>query len=133
MIRSRTKSLIVAGLCALGVAGYHYAIADQTIAVIDGDTIERNGVRYRLLGFDTPETYFARCQVEYEKGIAAKLRLQELISSGSVRLVETRRSDRYGRVLAQLFVDGEDVGRMLISEGLARPYDGRSIRKRWCE
>lgn len=129
--RRKIPTVALAGLCVLGIGGYQYA-RSSAITVIDGDTIERHGVRYRLIGFDTPETWRARCSVEHDKGIAAKKRLQELISSGKVRLVDTRREDRYGRDLARLYVDGKDAGRVLVSEWLARPYDGRSRRAGWC-
>ena len=50
-----------------------------------------------------------------------------------VRLAPQRwRLDKYGRVLARLEVDGEDVATLLIAEGHARPYDGRSRRAGWC-
>ena len=47
------------------------AILLGALIVVDGDTIALDGKRYRLLGFDTPETYHARCQAEYDAGIAA--------------------------------------------------------------
>ena len=33
-----------------------------TIVVIDGDTVRMDGKRYRLLGFDSPEMFFAKCE-----------------------------------------------------------------------
>ncbi|MEO1905391.1 MAG: hypothetical protein ABGX08_00005, partial [Citromicrobium sp.] len=39
-------------------------------------------------------------------------------------------TDRYGRTLARLTVDGRDVGTVLVSMGLARPWRGR--REGWC-
>lgn len=122
----------VACLCLLGVNIYRTA-PPHGIVVIDGDTIERHGVRYRLIGFDAPETFRAQCSSEFDKGVAAKHRLQDLISSGDVRLVDTRREDRYGRGLARLYTNGRDAGAVLIGEGLARPYDGRSRRQGWCD
>lgn len=41
-----------------------------------------------------------------------------------------RMKDRYGRTLGRVLVDGVDVGELLISEGLARRWDGR--RHPWC-
>ncbi len=38
--------------------------------------------------------------------------------------------DRYGRTLATVSVDGQDVGEILIAEGLARPWTGH--RQPWC-
>ena len=41
-----------------------------------------------------------------------------------------RDADVYGRKLRNLAVDGRDVGDVLVSEGLARPYGGG--RRGWC-
>lgn len=100
--------------------------------VIDGDTIHAPyGVKYRLLGFDTPETFRAECQAERALGLAAKRRLEELIASGEARIIESGRTDRYGRSLAHLEINGRDAGEILISEGLARAYHG-GRRRGWC-
>ena len=42
-----------------------------------------------------------------------------------------RMTDRYGRMLATISVNGRDVGDMLISENLARPWEGK--RRSWCD
>ncbi len=39
-------------------------------------------------------------------------------------------TDRYGRTLAAIRVEGHDVGDILVSEGLARTWAGR--REPWC-
>ena len=101
--------------------------------VIDGDTIRAPyGVKYRLMGFDAPETFQAKCDAELELGKRATERLKELLATGEVRIVESGKTDRYGRTLARLTVNGRDVGGVLISEGLARAYDGRTKRESWC-
>jgi endonuclease YncB( thermonuclease family) len=101
--------------------------------VIDGDTIEAPfGVKYRLLGFDTPEIFHSKCDAELELGMAAKERLEELLASGEVRVIESGRTGKWGRTLAHVEVDGRDVGEILIREGMARPYHGER-RKSWCE
>ncbi len=100
--------------------------------VVDGDTIKAPyGVTYRLLGFDTPETHFAKCDAERELGLAAKDRLEELLATGEVRVIESGKRDKYGRTLAALTVNGRDVGDILIGESLARPYKG-GHRDSWC-
>jgi endonuclease YncB( thermonuclease family) len=101
--------------------------------VVDGDTIHAPfGVKYRLMGFDTPEIFHSQCDAELELGMAAKERLEEILASGEVRVIESGRTDKYRRTLAHVEVDGVDVGKILIGEGLARPYKGEK-RKSWCE
>ena len=101
--------------------------------VIDGDTIRAPyGVKYRLMGFDAPETFQAKCDAELALGKRATERLKELLASGEVRIIESGKIDRYGRTLAHLTVNGRDIGSVLIGEGLARRYDGRTKRESWC-
>ena len=52
--------------------------------VIDGDTIRWNGEKVRLVGFNTPEISEPQCAAEATKGEQAKLRLQQLLNSGSL-------------------------------------------------
>jgi micrococcal nuclease len=107
-----------------------YAIA--AFVVVDGDTIKAPfGPTYRILGYDTPETSFAKCTAERELGLAAKARLEELLARGEVRVLESGKSDRYGRTLARVTIDGEDLAVVMVREGLARPYRGEK-RQSWC-
>jgi endonuclease YncB( thermonuclease family) len=106
--------------------------------VVDGDTIDavvqpsREWRRFRLIGFDTPETYYAGCDAERELGYRAAPRLAEMVR-GEVQLnIQEGARDRYSRGLATLRVRGEDVGELLIREGLAVPYTGRGKRIDWC-
>jgi endonuclease YncB( thermonuclease family) len=104
----------------------------ETIHVVLGDTVDANGVRYRLVGFDAPETYRARCGSERKLGNAAKDRLRALIDDGAIVLTpvacscppgtQGTRDCNYGRSCARLTSHGEDVGSILIREGLARAY-----------
>lgn len=94
------------------------------ITVVDGDTVDRAGVRYRLTGYDTPEMR-GRCPAETALARTATARLRALIAAAhTVDLRGTGARDHYGRMLAALVLDGRDVGETLISEGLAREYQG---------
>lgn len=78
------------------------------------------GERVRLLGIDTPE------RGECHFGTASD-RMAELVLHREVTLTRDRRdSDRYGRLLRYVDVDGVDAGLTLIREGLAQSrYDSR--------
>ena len=102
-----------------------------TNCVVDGDTFWMAGAKIRIADIDTPETHPARCPEEARLGAAATQRLQALLNSGAVTLHSIDRdTDRYGRLLRRVTVDGRGVGDTLIAEGLARPYLGR--RMGWC-
>lgn len=102
--------------------------------VYDGDTVELicDGISTtsRLVGFDTPETRDASCPAELALGNKAPARMRELVHSGEVQ-ISRQGYDKYGRVLARIWVNGEDVGETLINENLAWAYLGSS-RIHWC-
>ena len=126
------KSLIFA--LALALAGALPASAATII--IDGDTIDIDGTRIRILDIDTPETFRSRCENELILGLKAKERLRELLDSGEVTFVPEG-LDRYRRTLARVYVDGVNVGQILIDEGHALNYVPGSVAKgarlaKWC-
>jgi micrococcal nuclease len=106
--------------------------AGEVVSVVDGDTVDVAGRRYRLVGHDTPEIFHARCPAERDRGIAAAARLLALLRSGAVTVERIDGREKWGRGLARLTVDGRDVGATLIAEGHARAYDGRTKREPWC-
>lgn len=127
--RALNASLVLAGLVVAAL------VAPWPVRVVDGDTIDRGLFRYRLVGFDAPETRRARCVLERERGHAATARLRELIAgAGEVEIRrETWRLDRYWRLLGRLYVDGRDVGEIAIAEGWGAPYHVRKGKQRdWC-
>ncbi len=83
--------------------------------VIDGDTIKlANGSKVRLLGINTPE----EGERFYKE---AKLRLEQYITSGDVFL-DIRGVDKYGRLLAYVYINNTLINKQLVKEGLAIPY-----------
>lgn len=112
------------------------AFAQPVYRAIDGDTLALGNERFRLTGFDTPETLQARCAAEKAHGLRAKARLAELVKRGPVRLERARGADKYGRTLAVLWIGQELASEILIREGLAVPYTKRVSRIRnyvWCD
>ena len=100
------------------------------VRVIDGDTLDVAGERVRIANIDTPEMPpKARCASEAEGALRARDELRALVSAGPVVLERTG-TDRYGRTLARVSVDGVDAGAALVASGHARPWEGR--RRSWC-
>lgn len=99
-------------------------LTGKVVAVTDGDTLtilaDRRQVKVRLFGIDAPE----RSQAF---GTQARKRLGELTAGKTVK-VTTSGTDRYGRILGEVFAPSEygtepaNVNLMLVSEGLAWHY-----------
>lgn len=88
----------------------------SVVAVIDGDTIEiKGGEKVRYLGIDTPEIG----QPFYEQ---AKNKNKELVLGKIVRLdiCKAEPRDKYGRLLAYVYMDKILVNRELLISGYAR-------------
>ncbi len=103
----------------------------HAISVYDGDTIRLGDERIRIVGLDTPERgHRAECESEALAAEVARQALIGEIAQGKVAL-HRQGTDRYGRTLARVTVDGRDVAGTLIAQGLARPYEG-GRRQSWC-
>lgn len=91
----------------------------KVIKIVDGDTLDiLNAVnetfRIRLEGIDTPE-----------KGQPYGKNADELLGQltfGQTVEVKEVGTDRYGRILGRVFVDGVDVNHALVTAGLAWHY-----------
>lgn len=83
----------------------------------DGDTLRMDGKTYRLWGIDAPERQQV-CPDGWPAGRHATTRLQELVA-GKYVVCERAGSDQYGRIIALCSVRGEDLGAILVREGLA--------------
>lgn len=105
------------------------------VRIIDGDTVNIRGItpNVRLVGFNAPETWRPSCPAERRVGERATARLSQLVrNAASIEFERVACSCRpgtegtgrcnFGRLCGSLFVDGQDVGRTLIGEGLAVPY-----------
>ena len=108
----------------------------RSLRVVDGDTVslicpEDGMVSARLLGFDTPEKYAPQCLDEFLAAERASWHLRALIQKADRLELSHEGTDRYGRVLARLTLDGVDAARVMIRDGHARQYGG-GLRGTWC-
>lgn len=102
--------------------------APVEVHVLDGDTIEAAGTRYRLEDIDAPEIR-GRCDAERRLALQSRKRLAELLRGEELK-IQPGDLDRYGRTLAIVSVAGSPAAATLIAEGLAVPWAGR--RHDWC-
>jgi micrococcal nuclease len=104
-----------------GVASYRATV----IATIDGDTIDvrfANGrvERVRILGADTPETKDPRKPVQCY-GPEASAYTHQQLARRAVRLeTDDEPRDKYGRLLAYVYLDGVRFDDALLRDGYAR-------------
>ena len=84
-------------------------VEPSAIRVHDGDTFSVGLLKIRLRGVDTPE-------LGAPGGRLAAQRLAALLREGPVTIVP-RAEDAYGRIVADVFVGGRDVARVLRREG----------------
>ena len=89
------------------------------VKVIDGDTIhaQHNGdkIKIRLVEIDAPE-------MDQPFGPQSKNFLNQLLSKKNVTLISLG-EDRYGRILGEIYADGESVNTLMIKSGSAWVYD----------
>lgn len=94
------------------------------IRVIDGDTIVVGKIKVRLHGIDAPElgqTCTDARGTDWDCGtwVARQVRARW---EGLHARCETRDKDRYGRSVAVCFIGGDDIGQVLVRDGLALAY-----------
>jgi micrococcal nuclease len=92
--------------------------------VIDGDTIKvkagKNTETVRFLLIDTPETKHPEKPVQ-PFGPEAYAFTRKLLEGKTVQLeLDVSHRDKYGRLLAYVYVDGQSVQEALLEQGLAR-------------
>ena len=120
-------SLLLFAAIALAIwspSGPPVSTMSDIVRIIDGDTLEMQGERVRILDIDAPETH-QTCKrsdgVVVPCGQLAADALVGLTGSRSVTCDLFER-DRYGRWLARCSVNGDDVANWLALNGLAVPY-----------
>lgn len=83
------------------------------IRLIDGNTFAYGAERIRIKGIDTPEA-------SETGGFEASQRLDLLLREGPVTIIP-QALDKYGRTLADVFVNDQNVAELLKDEGYAKP------------
>ena len=94
-----------------------------TALIVDGNTITISGNKIRLHGIDTPEKdqVCRDAGVIWKCGYEATEALQAWTYTKEVRCVGEDK-DKYGRLIAECFVDGYNLNARLVAEGWALAY-----------
>jgi micrococcal nuclease len=115
---------------------YEYRVK-KVNKIVDGDTIDVDidlgfavsfTQRVRLAGIDTPESRTTDLK-EKALGLEVKEKIKKEIAAAKDIVIKTEKpdsSEKYGRILGWLFLDGSDVSlnQKLINEGYAWTYGG---------
>jgi endonuclease YncB( thermonuclease family) len=105
----------------------------EIISVYDGDTFKCNIAGYpaiigknigvRIAGVDTPEMNDKRQEIK-AKAIKARAFVVDRLNNAKKIELRNMRRDKYFRILAEVYVDGENLSDSLIKNGLAKAYFG---------
>jgi endonuclease YncB( thermonuclease family) len=92
--------------------------------IVDGDTVEIGQTKIRLSGMDAPETDQICLDAKAEKWACGIVARDELIRHSNRQAWEctTTGTDRYGRSLANCFIEGEDVSAWMVRSGWALSF-----------
>jgi micrococcal nuclease len=128
MRRVLTIGASIAGAVVVAVAAYGapsgaFALRGTVTHVVDGDTLDvrlasGGSERIRLIGIDTPER--GECGAGKATGYARSLaqgRATVLVGDATQAT-----HDRYGRLLAYVWVGGRDLGYHQLARGFAKVY-----------
>ncbi|MEP9349610.1 thermonuclease family protein [Xanthobacter sp. KR7-225] len=128
-MRLRRLDIVVAVLLLAGLAVLADLLLQENVTgaarAADGDTLILDGAHVRLKGMDAPELAQSctRDGKEWPCGREAKRALAAALGKGAVACTFSER-DGYDRPLAHCTVAGEDLGALMVRQGLAVAYGG---------
>lgn len=134
---------IIAAFAALATSSVPVGAQDQwpictngkrTTCIVDGDTFWREGIKYRIVGYDAPEAGDgARCGHERSLADRATQQLQLIMRMPGIQYRD-QGEDRYGRVLTRVMTQDGDIADQMINLGLGHAYrGGHRDRNQWCQ
>jgi len=120
---------------------YGSIIISGITSVYDGDTFRANIADYppivgenigiRINGIDTPEMK-GKCNRESALAKFAQEHTEKTLLSAKVIELRNMKRGKYFRIVADVYVDGVNLGEQLVNQGFAVIYDGQSSRRDWC-
>lgn len=97
---------------ALSMGGFERTVEGWQVRTVDGDTIRYGTDRIRIRGYNAPE-------LSEPGGREAAMRLEHLMQDGTINIIP-HGHDVYGRTLADVFVNGQNVADVMTRAGFGR-------------
>jgi len=137
------KLIMVCLVCFLSVYAqdkmYGKVLVSKVMSIYDGDTfkvtisswpsIAGDNVGVRVKGIDCPEMRDDDPKVK-ELAQQAKQYTVKRLREGKIIWLKNIQRDKYFRILADVEIDGKDLGKELLEKSLAKPYDG-GTKEEW--
>jgi len=127
-------------IAASNAEDYSDVSVSRIIKVIDGDTfrvdinelpdIIGKNIRIRILGINAPEIN-GKCAFEKELAIKARDFVQILLNNADLVVLKNLNRGNFFRLLAEVIVDGKNLGELLVVNDLAVRYQGQK-KSSWC-
>jgi len=97
----------------------------EIVRVVDGDTFvisyKGKNEKVRLIGVDTPESVHPDEEKNTEFGDVVSNYSKEMLKGKHVELeFDVEQRDRYGRLLAYVYIDGQMYNKLLLQKGYAK-------------
>lgn len=97
----------------------------KVVRVVDGDTIVVNfngkEEKVRFIGVDTPESVHPDKSKNTEEGVRASEYTKERLLNKNVKLeFDVQERDKYGRLLAYVYIEGNMYNKELLEKGYAK-------------
>lgn len=116
------------------------AVIQKIVSVYDADTFRvalkdwpeylGDDIGIRVRGIDAPEIR-GQCEAEKRKARKARDYVKRLLLQASIVTLENIEPDKYFRLLADVYIDGQLLSDILLESGYARVYAGGK-RENWC-
>jgi len=110
-------AIVLSGCYESDYSNYNFKV----VYIYDGDTVKlSNGEKIRYIGIDTPEMNYNNPPAEYFAQEAKEYNAK-LVLGKKVKLeFDVVKRDKYGRLLAYVYIDGKHISQEMIERGFAK-------------
>ena len=110
-------AIVLSGCYESDYSNYNFKV----VYIYDGDTVKlSNGEKVRYIGIDTPEMNYNNPPAEYFAQEAKEYNAK-LVLGKKVKLeFDAVKRDKYGRLLAYVYIDGKHISQDMIERGFAK-------------